>query len=147
MKRRLAGLFILIAATVSLTACAGTGSGGSRIARNDPRGGTDARGVLACIARAPLRERGRENPFRNDGTALAAGARLFDEHCAECHGARGTGTRRAPTLRTAVIQNATPGELAWFLRNGNLRAGMPSWSGLPEARRWQLVSYVKSLGD
>jgi hypothetical protein len=23
---------------------------------------------------------------------------------------------------------------------------MPSWSGLPEQRRWQLVTYIKSLG-
>jgi hypothetical protein len=41
--------------------------------------------------------------------------------------------------------DATPGELVWFLRNGNLRGGMPSWSGLPIERRWQLVTYLKSL--
>ena len=36
-------------------------------------------------------------------------------------------------------------ELAWFVRGGNLRHGMPSWSGLPELRRWQIVAYLKTL--
>jgi len=37
------------------------------------------------------------------------------------------------------------GALFWFL-NGNLKHGMPpSWSRLPDERRWQLVSYLKSL--
>jgi len=45
----------------------------------------------------------------------------------------------------SAVQNATPGELGWFLRNANLRRGMPSWSGLPEQRRWQLVAYLKSF--
>jgi hypothetical protein len=44
------------------------------------------------------------------------------------------------------VQNATPGELAWLLRNGNLAHRMPPWAGIPEQRRWQLVSYIKSLG-
>ncbi|MGH7839058.1 MAG: c-type cytochrome, partial [Candidatus Binataceae bacterium] len=57
--------------------------------------------------------------------------------------ARGIG--RAANLRLPDVQNATPGELAWFLRNGNLAAGMPSWSGLPPERCWQIVAYVKSL--
>jgi hypothetical protein len=43
------------------------------------------------------------------------------------------------------VQNATAGELVWFLRNGNLWSGMPSWSGLPKERRWQIVTYLKSL--
>ncbi len=43
------------------------------------------------------------------------------------------------------VQNATPGEMVWFLRNGNLAAGMPSWSGLPLERRWQIVAYLKTL--
>jgi hypothetical protein len=43
------------------------------------------------------------------------------------------------------VQNATSGELVWFLRNGNLWLGMPSWSGLPVQRRWQIVTYLKSL--
>jgi len=35
--------------------------------------------------------------------------------------------------------------LFWFLRNGNLRQGMPSWSGLPDQQRWQIVSFLKTV--
>jgi hypothetical protein len=48
-------------------------------------------------------------------------------------------------LRASGVQNATPGQLAWFLRNGNLVHGMPPWAGIPEQRRWQIITYLKSL--
>jgi len=63
----------------------------------------------------------------------------------ENHGAHARGIGRALNLHLPYVQRATPGELEWFLRNGNVWAGMPSWSGLPEQRRWQIVSYLKSL--
>ncbi len=40
---------------------------------------------------------------------------------------------------------APPGVLFWFLKNGNLKEGMPSWSRLPDQRRWQLVTYLQTL--
>jgi len=43
------------------------------------------------------------------------------------------------------VRKATPGELAWLLRNGNLARGMPPWAGIPEQRRWQIVAYLKTL--
>jgi hypothetical protein len=46
-----------------------------------------------------------------------------------------------------VVQQAADGQLFWFLRNGNLRRGMPSWSSLPEPSRWQIIAYLKSLGE
>lgn len=79
------------------------------------------------------------------GFGQQAGQKLFRRHCAECHGANASGSGKAPALRSTTIRNAPPGALVWFLKNGNLRAGMPSWSGLPEQRRWQIVAYLKSL--
>jgi mono/diheme cytochrome c family protein len=32
------------------------------------------------------------------------------------------------------------------MTNGAVRSGMPVWSKLPEPQRWQIVTYVKSLG-
>jgi mono/diheme cytochrome c family protein len=43
------------------------------------------------------------------------------------------------------VQAKSPAELVEFLRNGNLWKGMPSWAGLPEERRWQIVAYIKTL--
>jgi mono/diheme cytochrome c family protein len=105
----------------------------------------DDRGVLLAIAQAPAKARAQMNPYARNPDAIRAGAKLYEQHCAECHGRDGWGTDRAANLHSPDIQNATPGELQWFLRNGNLMRGMPSWSGLPEQRRWQIVAYLKTL--
>ena len=106
---------------------------------------TDDRGVLLAIAQAPLKTRSWHNPYQGQPDAVLAGKKLFLQHCAECHGPQARGIGRAVNLHLSAVQNATPGELEWFLRNGNLWRGMPSWSGLPEQRRWQLVAYLKSF--
>jgi mono/diheme cytochrome c family protein len=106
---------------------------------------TDDRGVLLAIAQAPQRTRAWRNPYQGQPEAVLAGQKLFQRHCAECHGSNARGKGHAVNLHLSAVQNATPGELEWFLRNGNLGRGMPSWSGLPEQRRWQIVAYLKSL--
>ena len=106
---------------------------------------TDNRGVLLAIAQAPLKTRSWHNPYEGQTDAVLAGKKLFLQHCAECHGPQARGIGRAVNLHLSAVQNATPGELEWFLRNGNLWRGMPSWSGLSEQRRWQLVAYLKSF--
>lgn len=105
----------------------------------------DSRGVLIAIAKAPARARTWKNPYAGDPNAILAGRKLFMQHCAECHGDEARGDAHAANLRMSDVQRATPGELEWLLWNGNAGAGMPSWSGLPEQRRWQIVSYLKTL--
>lgn len=105
----------------------------------------DDRGVMSAIAQAPLETREWHNPYEGQPDAIAAGKKLYLQHCAECHAKDARGRSRAVNLRSPAVQNATPGELVWFLRNGNLWRGMPSWSGLPVERRWQIVTYLKSL--
>ena len=87
----------------------------------------------------------RRNPLQSDPDAVAAGAKLFASHCAECHGDMAEGGKKAPSLLAAEVQQATPGTLFWLLTNGVVRRGMPVWSKLPEPQRWQLVSFIKSL--
>jgi mono/diheme cytochrome c family protein len=106
---------------------------------------TDDRGVFMAIAKAPAKARDWKNPYDGQADALAAGQKLFLQHCSSCHGENGRGSGRAVNLHLSTVQNARPGELEWFLRNGNLWGGMPSWSGLPEQRRWQIVTYLKSM--
>ncbi len=105
----------------------------------------DSRGVLLAIARAPRKARAWKNPYVGDPRAILAGRKLFLQHCAECHGEDARGGRHAANLHMPDVQRATPGELEWLLWNGNIAAGMPSWSGLPEQRRWQIVAYLRSL--
>lgn len=101
--------------------------------------------VYAELTNAPKKAIARRNPMEKDPDAVAAGANLFDQHCAECHGELAEGTRKGPSLRVDQVQQATPGTLFWLLTNGVVRRGMPVWSKLPEPERWQIVSYLKSL--
>ncbi len=102
--------------------------------------------VYAELGKAPEKARNRANPLQRDPDAVPAGRLLFEDHCAECHGQRAEGGKKAPSLRAPEVQNATPGALFWLLTNGVVRKGMPVWSRLPEPQRWALVSYLKSLG-
>ncbi len=102
--------------------------------------------VYADLAKAPEKARTKRNPFEKDPEAIAAGRNLFEQHCSECHGTAGDGSRKAPSLRAEEVQNAAPGAIFWILTNGVVRRGMPVWSKLPEPQRWQLVTFVKSLG-
>jgi mono/diheme cytochrome c family protein len=103
--------------------------------------------VYAELQKAPEKARLRANPLQNDPDAVAAGAILFEQHCAECHGEAAQGGKKGPSLRPAEVQAATPGAIFWILTNGIVRKGMPVWSKLPEPQRWQLVRYIKSLGE
>ena len=98
------------------------------------------------LQKAPEKARNRLNPLENDPDAVAAGAILFEQHCAECHGNSAEGSPKAPSLLVPEVQSATPGALFWLLTNGVVRKKMPVWSKLPEPQRWQLVRYIKSLG-
>jgi mono/diheme cytochrome c family protein len=103
--------------------------------------------IYAELQKAPEKARLRANPLQNDPDAVAAGAILFEQHCAECHGDAARGGNKGPSLRAAEVQAATPGAIFWVLTNGVVRKGMPVWSKLPEPQRWQLVRYIKSLGE
>ncbi len=103
--------------------------------------------TYAELQKAPEKARNRPNPLQNDPEAVAAGAILFEQHCAECHGKSAEGSRKAPSLRASEVQSATPGTLFWLVTNGVVRKKMPVWSKLPEPQRWQLVRYIKSLGS
>jgi mono/diheme cytochrome c family protein len=100
----------------------------------------------AEINRAPAKARSKANPYEGKSEAVAAGRNLFQQHCAECHGDDALGSKKAPSLRVAEIQDAEPGAIFWVLTNGVVRRGMPVWSKLPEPQRWQVVAYIKSLG-
>ena len=97
--------------------------------------------------KVPDKDRGRQNPFAGNAAAKAAGARLFKQNCASCHGDDANGKDRHPSLLSDRVRSATPGELQWLLTNGSMRNGMPSWSRLPEQQRWQIISFLKSLQE
>ena len=126
MKRKLCLMIVLLAAVAPGPAKAATSDG-------------------AWISKVPERARERLNPFNADADASQAGAKLYQRNCASCHGSDAEGRGTHPALRSGRVHDATDGELEWLLRNGSMRRGMPSWSRLPEAERWQLVRYLRTL--
>ena len=107
---------------------------------------TESASVYAELEKAPAKYRAKTNPMAKEKDAVAAGKVLFEEHCAECHGETALGTKKAPSLRAQEVQSAPPGTLFWILTNGIVRKGMPVWSKLPEPQRWQLITFIQSLG-
>ena len=101
--------------------------------------------VDVVLARVPEKARARPNPLANDPEAAAAGEKLFGQHCAECHGETAGGSTRGPGLRAGGVPQAAPGALFWIVTNGIVRHGMPAWSKLPEAQRWQIVIFLRGL--
>ncbi len=98
------------------------------------------------IKRVPPFEHSRTNPYEGQADAVAAGRRVFVEHCSHCHGENAEGTRKRPPLHSDRIQHeATAGDLHWILTNGNMGKGMPPWTKLPDEQRWQVITYLKSL--
>jgi mono/diheme cytochrome c family protein len=94
---------------------------------------------------ASPKDASRSNPFASQPNAVAGGQKLYGQRCSTCHGADGLGTSRAPNLRAGDVQAQTDGTLFWKIGSGNTRGGMPAFSFLPEAQRWQLVLHLRAL--
>ncbi len=87
----------------------------------------------------------RANPLAGKPELAAGGRKLFEQRCAQCHGEEGQGLKKAADLQLPVVQQQSDGTLFWKITNGNPRRGMPSFSGIPEMQRWQIVLYLRSL--
>jgi mono/diheme cytochrome c family protein len=105
---------------------------------------SDPKPLQPRLAGAPVGAQAAVNPYEGDAEAVRAGRKLYARHCAECHAEDARGTLRAPALISPSLRLAPSGALFRVLTNGNRRAGMPSWSRLPDARRWQIVAFLKS---
>jgi cytochrome c oxidase cbb3-type subunit 3 len=79
----------------------------------------------------------------------AAGAQLFEQNCAVCHGATGTGNRLvgAPNLADAIwLYGGTKEDIAAQVTNPQ-HGAMPAWGGrLDPVTIKMLAAYVHSLG-
>ena len=105
--------------------------------------GIAAAGGGALVQSAPAIAAKLQNPLESDEHAPRAGAKLYARECASCHGVNREGRRNAPSLNRPAVQAAAPGTLFWVLRNGSLHRGMPSFAHLPEAQRWQIITYLR----
>ena len=94
---------------------------------------------------APASAKEMKNPYQ--GQSPAPGKPLYHLRCARCHGENGEGSGNIPPLAQEKIKVASTGELFWFITQGDVNNGMPSWASLPARQRWLIVNYVKTLGQ
>jgi mono/diheme cytochrome c family protein len=95
--------------------------------------------------RVPQDAAQKNNPLAEKRQLAAGGKKLFLRNCVECHGKSGEGLKKAADLQLPVVQAQSDGALFWKITNGNPDRGMPSFSGLPELQRWQIVLHLRQL--
>ncbi|MEO5971511.1 MAG: cytochrome c [Bdellovibrionia bacterium] len=86
--------------------------------------------------------------------ALVRGEAVFQVNCVACHGVKGDGAGPAAKVmaqkpRNFILGNFkygnTPEQLFKTVTKGIEGTPMPSWAGLPEADRWAVIHYIKTL--
>jgi mono/diheme cytochrome c family protein len=93
---------------------------------------------------APASAGQMKNPYAGNARAAAGGKKLFAQNCAQCHGSDLKGMGPAPSLTSAKVKATSPGEIFWFITNGDLNKGMPGWAQLPKPQRWQIITFLES---
>ncbi len=97
------------------------------------------------------------SPTGFSAESIAAGAAVYAEHCAVCHGAEGSGDGTAAKSLSVPPADLTAGhlwihddgELFWWLSHGIDSAdggqAMPGFSGvLDEDQRWAAIDYIRA---
>jgi mono/diheme cytochrome c family protein len=86
---------------------------------------------------------------------LAAGAAIFAEKCAPCHGAHGLGdgpqAANLPKQPSAlgkpeIARAAVPADWYAIVTQGKIASYMPPFNSLDNQQRWDVVAYALSLG-
>lgn len=85
------------------------------------------------------------NPYAGDSAAAAAGEKLFDEKCADCHGSDAMGGAGPDLTDDKWIYGGADADLFTTITQGR-KGGMPSWGGdLKDEDIWKVISYIRKL--
>ncbi len=103
-----------------------------------------ARAQNAGFHNAPASAKQLKNPYEDQSPSV--GKLLYHLRCARCHGENGEGSGNIPPLAEEKIKATASGELFWFITEGDVNNGMPSWASLPARQRWLIINYAKTLG-
>lgn len=81
---------------------------------------------------------------------IAAGAKLYADNCANCHGPEGTGGSGPVLKEKRFLENATEERLRNQIAVGIPKTQMPAWSKenggpMDDAQIRQIAAYLKSL--
>jgi mono/diheme cytochrome c family protein len=113
--------------------------------------------ALIQVRTASINRHANDTPPANlaDPASVQAGALAFLQHgCANCHGGPGVawakfseGLHPDPPDLKDVVNDRTPQQLFWVVKNGINMTGMPSFAlaGAKDEDLWQIVSFLKKL--
>ena len=88
-----------------------------------------------------------DNPYEGNAYAISQGQKLFEQYnCAGCH-FHGGGGIGPPLMDEEWIYGSSPARIYQSITEGRPN-GMPSFGGrIPQDQVWQLVTYVRSVGN
>lgn len=107
-------------------------------------------------AEIPAEYAGLTNPIPADTESLERGGELYTVNCASCHGDGGMGDGPAgsaldpaPSPIAHSSQMMADDYLFWRISEGGVPFGtsMPAWAVIDEQSRWDLINYMRALGD
>src|SRR3984893_18154058 len=96
---------------------------------------------------APASAQQVKNPYAGQAQATLAGKAIYAHNCGACHGNTGQGAGNVPPLARGTAQTASDGAIFWYITQGDVNNGMPSWAGMPAKQRWEVVTFLKSLNN
>jgi len=153
MKMLIAFILGLIAAPL-LFALAGIAGFLPTDASSEPPKWESSIGMRALDASLEKRSGGLKNPIASaDAAALAAGAKIYSDNCAGCHGsAKGPSDWGAKGFYPRAPQffqegaDVTPPEAYAAVHDGIRYSGMAAWRGqLKDDEMWKVANFVASI--
>lgn len=98
------------------------------------------------------------NPLAPTDENLIQGVKLFERHCAFCHGtAQGDAAANAlakglylgaPQFATRGVEDDPEGYTFWKIKNGVRWTGMPAWKdALTDHEIWTIALFLKRMND
>ena len=122
---------------------------------DEPPSGFEKWAARTSLHATVRREGTDKSPVAADETNLMAGADVYKNNCAFCHGTPSDPTPGgskgfipAPTLfgRGDLVTDDPEGETYWRVLHGIKFTGMPSFkSTLNEKERWQVTLFLKNM--
>jgi len=96
----------------------------------------------------------QKNPLVANDESLVAGAQVYREHCAVCHGLPGQPKTdiaagmfpKPPQLfeKDDMVTDDPEGTTHWKVTNGIRLSGMPAFPQMSDAQRWQVTLLLKN---
>jgi glucose/arabinose dehydrogenase/cytochrome c5 len=99
----------------------------------------------ASFHNAPASAQQVKNPYAGQAQAALAGKAVYAHNCGACHGNNGQGAGNVPPLAHGTAQTAPDGAIFWYITQGEVSNGMPSWATMPAKQRWEVVTFLKTL--